>query len=128
MFKNHSNAYISWYVLLKLGTQKKFGHHQRNTTKADSYDGWLLRIPQMSQVLLLPGKVSSPSATTCLEIFSPVSKIFLNFPHLLLPEDVADPARRWQKISLEVVGEEEEDEKGGGEHQHNFDGASHRQL
>ena len=78
----------------------------------------------MSQVLLLPGKVSSPSATTCLEIFSPVSKIFLNFPHLLLPEDVADPAL----ISLEVVGEEEEDEKGGGEHQHNFDGASHRQL
>ena len=107
MFRNHSNANTSWYVLLELGTQTKFGHHQRNNNKS-SCDGWLMRIPQMSQVLLLPGKVSSPSATTCLEIFSPVSKIFLNFPHLLLPENVADPARRWQKISLEVVGEEEE--------------------
>ena len=126
MFRNHSDANTSWYVVLELGTQTEF--ISETTTKADSCDGWLMRIPQMSQVLLLPGKVSSPSATTCLEIFSPVSKIFLNFPHLLLPEDVADPARRWQKISLEVVGEEEEDEKGGREHQHNFDGASHRQL
>ena len=113
-------------LCLNFGDIQSLGLFSETTTKADSYDWWLIRIPQMSQVLLLPWKVTSPSVTTCLEDFSPESNIFFNFPHLLLRKTVGGPARRWQQISLEVFGEEEEEERGAGKDQHNFEGTSHR--
>ena len=116
-------------LCLNLGDIQSLGLFSETTTKADSYDWWLIRIPQMSQVLLLPWKVTSPSVTTCLELFSPVSEISFNLPHLLLRETVGHSACHWQKIALEVFGKgEEEDEKDCGEDQDNFEGASHRQL
>ena len=113
-------------LCLNLGDIQSLGLFSETTTKADSYDWWLIRIPQMSQVLLLPWKVTSPSVTTCLEHFSPVSKISFNLPHLLLRETVGHSACHWQKISL--CKEEEEDEKDCGEDEDNFEETSHRQV
>ena len=67
-------------------------------------------------MLRLLWKLSSQFVAICLEDLSPVTNILFNFPHLSLRE-VVDPAS-WQKITLQLFAEEEQEEKEGDDGQH----------
>ena len=66
--------------------------------------------------------MSSQPLTISPQDSSPLSNFSFNFLDLFLREI----SHGWQNIGLEVF-DEEEDDKGGDQHQHNFETASHQQ-
>ena len=69
----------------------------------------LYHAPQVTQMLLLPGKVTSQFSTICLQDSSPEADFLLNFSHLLLWK-VVDPASRQHIVFHEEYEEQDEDE------------------